>query len=741
MSSIGGAFTRGRNKLFSGIKGAAAAPMDERSGAAGSSPYAQQQQPASSAKGFFNKIAAGITGERGAQQESTSGGGKRSSGIFSLGRDSLSRDSTDSNGAASRAAGPSGKMLHHSNSQQYIGSSVAGSAASSVNPSPRPSHDAFSPPVLTTTAPSNPSVAAPGTPSQLQTFASAQNPPIHTQQLSLRQLQLRPPVLGIQPTYVSASHSQSQDVSTVNVTLGPNGQPIATVVDEEMHNGGTLSKVESYSSLAGTEESVVTSNSARKRRSSKTRSTTTGTNSRRTSLNLDRDKDGHLVMPSTSGASAASSTALAGVTSKEALVQGQGKEKERALMYVWLVAKWLKKRNVPPSRATSEHESGNGGGSERPRARDLFRDILPGRDKGNSNGDREGKRGSWHAGAGIGLLPQLGGHAQQPSNSTVAIGMQGQPLVLGPLVGAGFEVRFEWKRAKTKSKGKNKGDENDKRGRRKEKEVEGTPVKRRDMAKEEQGAVDDTPKIAQGTQGADRLKRGSTISIGSLAGDARVEDSSSRPGSAGSTSRRSTSGASSRRRVSLLLKRKKEEGLEDDVGEEEDEDDSDSEDSETPWVCTLKIRKIGYVQAPGGTATVVDAMASPCPPPPIVGLDGEARGGSGGAARKGEKGEKEQTLRLKVGTLSPTPHHPKVVAMLKVPFPLPDVEVERMKFVKRKGAPGEESNARNDPYYGLTLTAEDIKDIVCSTGLWLVVRESIGGVGKVRKGDGWKIRG
>ena len=43
-------------------------------------------------------------------------------------------------------------------------------------------------------------------------------------------------------------------------------------------------------------------------------------------------------------------------------------------------------------------------------------------------------------------------------------------------------------------------------------------------------------------------------------------------------------------------------------------------------------------------------------------------------------------------------------------------------------------------YYGLTLTAEEIKDIVCSTSLWLVVRENIGGVGKVRKGDGWKIR-
>jgi hypothetical protein len=42
---------------------------------------------------------------------------------------------------------------------------------------------------------------------------------------------------------------------------------------------------------------------------------------------------------------------------------------------------------------------------------------------------------------------------------------------------------------------------------------------------------------------------------------------------------------------------------------------------------------------------------------------------------------------------------------------------------------------------GSTLTAEEIKDIVCSTAMWLVVRESFGGIGKVtRRGDGWRIR-
>jgi len=39
------------------------------------------------------------------------------------------------------------------------------------------------------------------------------------------------------------------------------------------------------------------------------------------------------------------------------------------------------------------------------------------------------------------------------------------------------------------------------------------------------------------------------------------------------------------------------------------------------------------------------------------------------------------------------------------------------------------------------LSAEEIKDVICSTALWLVVREAFGGVGKEkRRGDGWRIR-
>jgi hypothetical protein len=99
-------------------------------------------------------------------------------------------------------------------------------------------------------------------------------------------------------------------------------------------------------------------------------------------------------------------------------------------------------------------------------------------------------------------------------------------------------------------------------------------------------------------------------------------------------------------------------------------------------------------------------------------------------------------LRLKLASLAPTPHHPKVVAQLKIPWPLPDIELERAIAHKRpSGAPHDEHPRVKDAA-GLVLTAEEIKDIVCTTSFWLIVREGFGGVGKKsRKGDGWKIRG
>ncbi|KAG0706202.1 hypothetical protein DFH29DRAFT_902594 [Suillus ampliporus] len=134
-------------------------------------------------------------------------------------------------------------------------------------------------------------------------------------------------------------------------------------------------------------------------------------------------------------------------------------------------------------------------------------------------------------------------------------------------------------------------------------------------------------------------------------------------------------------------------------------DDSEPEDSETPWTCTLTLQRTGH-------------------PPP--------------SHRSAE--QRDQVVRIKVATLSPTPHHPKVVGLLKIPFPLPDIEVEHLAVHRRiVTAQGVSRTVSNPGEF--TLTAEEIKDSVSSTALWLVVREAFGGVGRERrKGDGWRIR-
>ncbi|KAG0701003.1 hypothetical protein DFH29DRAFT_853077 [Suillus ampliporus] len=134
-------------------------------------------------------------------------------------------------------------------------------------------------------------------------------------------------------------------------------------------------------------------------------------------------------------------------------------------------------------------------------------------------------------------------------------------------------------------------------------------------------------------------------------------------------------------------------------------DNSEPEDSETPWTCTLTLQHTGH-------------------PSPV----------------HHSTEQQDNIVRLKVATLSPTPHHPKVIGLLKIPFPLPDIEVERL-AVHRRVVTAQGVN-RTVPNSGeFTLTAEEIKDAVSSTALWLVVREAFGGVGQERrKGDGWQIK-
>ncbi|KAF5345988.1 hypothetical protein D9757_014361 [Collybiopsis confluens] len=324
-------------------------------------------------------------------------------------------------------------------------------------------------------------------------------------------------------------------------------------------------------------------------------------------------------------------------------------------LYVWVVRKWIK---------TAEGTSGPG----------LFggmRDVL-------------GSMGANTNGSGLHLHSPTGGGGGRNTQNSVAA-----PASLSEI-----EVRVEWKRGK-KSKSSKK---NAKVGKNREgEEEEGASTTSRDVSRTRS------------------LKRQSTVASQS----SPTGSNTSLPVSEATTD----SATAARKKKNRLSTGSKLSMSTDDPDvtltnatkfgrgrsksqyvEEDDGNDSDPEDSETPWTCTLKIRRLA------------SPYSSPLPTP----------------------------IKVKTATLSPTPHHPKVVAMLKVPYPLPDVEIQTLSLKKRPvgppgGAPTPADSAST--MVGLALRAEEIKDMVCSTGLWVVVREGFGGVGKVsRKGDGWRIR-
>ena len=130
---------------------------------------------------------------------------------------------------------------------------------------------------------------------------------------------------------------------------------------------------------------------------------------------------------------------------------------------------------------------------------------------------------------------------------------------------------------------------------------------------------------------------------------------------------------------------------------EESGEDSDPEDSETPWTCAVTVQRLEQ------------------------------------SLQHHQNAVREPVIRLKVATLAPTPHHPKVVGLLKMPFPLPDIEIERL-VIRRRLVTAQGISKTTAPNTGeFVLTAEEIKDTVSSTALWLVVREAFGGVGRERK--------
>lgn len=339
-------------------------------------------------------------------------------------------------------------------------------------------------------------------------------------------------------------------------------------------------------------------------------------------------------------------------------------KKTKALMYVWLVRKWLKRSNHHDEHGLSFPGVTSRGG--------IFSGL-----------NAKGREDEHH------LYPD-------------------EP-------GAGFEVRFEWKRGKVKGSG---------RGRR------GGSGRRQSLATKREWDDSEGPEDPQ-------LKSVPTDkSLDSKLGHKRFSSSSAKSGRSevgefGPEYSEETPRRASRQPKSAVNPGPDISELAADGGNGRDDgEESDPEDSETPWVCTLKIKR------------AVPSFST-----------------SNGFPSQARKDNGEEVLKLKVGTLSPMPHHPKVVAMLKVPFPLPDVEVERLSLRRRVlgSIPGQggvnelgetrlplltpsESN-QEDEYRGLELSAEELKDIVCSTALWLIVRQGTGGVGRVsRKGDGWKLR-
>lgn len=73
------------------------------------------------------------------------------------------------------------------------------------------------------------------------------------------------------------------------------------------------------------------------------------------------------------------------------------------------------------------------------------------------------------------------------------------------------------------------------------------------------------------------------------------------------------------------------------------------------------------------------------------------------------------TTRIPIGSLTPTPHHPKLVGQLTIPFPLPDLS---------------QSGLGTD---GAGLTREELKDIISVTCLFVVIREGFGGLVKKKR--------
>lgn len=119
--------------------------------------------------------------------------------------------------------------------------------------------------------------------------------------------------------------------------------------------------------------------------------------------------------------------------------------------------------------------------------------------------------------------------------------------------------------------------------------------------------------------------------------------------------------------------------------------DSDPEDSETPWTCSIWVKKTNRRQL--------------------------------------------------LGTLTPAPHHPKVIGILKIPVGLQSIPLCEVAY--KPTLPGainesaeraqKQKEAENRVREEVCITEEGLKDVICVSAMWLVAREEFGGLGRKKK--------
>lgn len=107
--------------------------------------------------------------------------------------------------------------------------------------------------------------------------------------------------------------------------------------------------------------------------------------------------------------------------------------------------------------------------------------------------------------------------------------------------------------------------------------------------------------------------------------------------------------------------------------------DSDPEDSETPWICSVWVKRTGQRQL--------------------------------------------------LASLTPAPHHPKVIGVLRIPNQLKGVSLTDLPA----GSGGKQNDLAARIRDEVCLTEENLKDVVSVTAMWLVAREEFSGFGRKDK--------